>query len=1587
MGALKTKILTYSPEQYYPNDSAYVNTNLTNSGSGPTGTWTKTGGTPTLNATGGPDGSGCWQFTTDSTGETSLRVFGTTTSNQPYSSQLDADYSSGFWFRIPNVISGATESILDIGRVGGASTSASLTIALTGTNIGKITHAQPTTLISTTRYDDGAWHYYAERMSFDGTNYIRDRYIDGSLWNSGIVTNSGATSYIGMADNSITSSTGTLTYIEVAHFYVATSSSINGTAISQIWSAGTTPASTNITFNASPVTASASITESTISGNVNISTTAFIISPIGLEPTIVTTTSNSVNITTSIYVVAQMVNPLPGTSLTIVLSDTMNASALTVTPVFGISTPVYIYSTPITASTALQTNITNVADKQVSYAASPTTANATIVNPPTIISDDEVIIYSDIMSASAEIPLPDFGEVLPDPLYWRSGTLQSKIATYGIEHGTEFNYNGTNYQLIPSYGTNYTNGWSSYSPNSTGYTPIYDATDGPYASGTGCWKLSGSRQDKALATGITSDLNYTIGVWFKVPTLPTGTSANGMRIFTLGTATITSTSLDYSVHVTGSSHTTAPSQLAISLNGTTYDYIGSTLNTTDWYYLAVRRTGSTGVNNFEVYINGELKLVKTNSDTSTSYSRFHIGDNSTTSANGVLKYQNFHAATATTLTSYEIDQIWQAGTKFPPAATVNVSHASDRFLATALSISPTIVAIKGDHVEITTSVTVSSELIEPSWSTGEIVKINAGSLGTVQATFGDNVQIETNGDKSITPEALLATVKMVEPILSRQPAYAYASLPMPTIYISPNYFASVMNHDPVFYIEDGQKAPVNYGSWEATFYETEYVDTVQAGLEMDTIGNQKAWMANSNSVILSEPNLQANIPNYQTKVNDLYATRNVTIELWYTSIGKGSTTNHLRYVESGPIFNDGITQISEVWDWFGCAPGLKSDPPLNKIVLISERIVQYNFNDVNSFTTFRTYNSANPKLNEWNHLVVSYEAVADPTKIRRKVYLNTAIVGNELLTISNSSLNSADDRSSDQGKIKLTVDQGQQFVPGPRLGGFVNLSGSQQLKWNDGVKIDEFAIYPKTLSGTQVVEHYNFIRSRRPNSNYNATAVEVDATIGNHIVLPVQNELFEEDPMPALASRIPEPTIIAGKSKTVAADTSDINATLVNPSIITESIHYVSPMLSSANLETVFVANNQYYNYVKTISNLHRYYSFDTATPFTNHGSDTTYAVPDIEVNGQVVQYGLSINNKSVMTAGVTPLGGVTLYESQHDDSWGSVGNGNFFTSFWMERPYFDTSAPGLRMVANINSPSNNHYVLLYQAGGLLWLDSSNGTDMIRSSSTTNPALFGYGTHQVLISFDNTNQNARHIRVYVDKVLFIEQNIGNINLDFVNGGSDQPDNPDNNYPRMSLGSLITPFEITSLPQYPANIRATFDEIIWANTTATSTIINGLYDYMPIRTGSFNEATPITATCELVNPTVSTGTTVTAEAMLAFPAQTEPVLSLQYSINIAIDPFDATADINDAVRSDSVRIVSELFLASATIGFPGAPRIINATALTASIELINRTVTGVQPGQGNGILVNGFKTFDPNSKWVQYVVSTRENTLIPMREVR
>jgi hypothetical protein len=1609
MSTLHDKINSYALERGIEFDQAFTTT-PTRTGTNPLITAFTQNGTSNIvyEPTVGPaGGAGSWLFNWSTTSATNSYFRAPSSGSTEILGVNDQDYSVGFWFKLNDLPTGIAASVASLFQITSNSTGFNINISGSG-NVGNPSKLFISIAGSTTFGDQpnslqtNTWYYLAVRRQSNTLNIYLNNTLILSTSHNGTTA---ATTWM-FGDTSARAFTGSY---NISNYYLTTADTIGATQIAEIWTAGTSSGSTDVTILEEPATATALQVDATISAEniITISETlnasaefpnptlfttlsATVLSDpltadaLQVHPSIITTTEqNSVNIVTSILVTSEMVEPLFTTdiSVTILLDFSLDASSDAVDPTLSFTSDAINSSEPVTASAeSVDPSLTITANQNISVEAYA--VSATFPDNIYVTSDDEVVYSATPMFASnAEIPNPSWGAVNPDPLYYLPGTLRSKIATYPIQWGIELATPGTGGSTansIPMYGSLITSSPQSLGTNQLpGSSSI--STDGPVASGAGStqlnqpWNITSSNTTLTTLLGTQPfDHDYTYGLWFKVPTLPTGTVVDAMSIFRLENTTYTDTIIDFAVNVSGTSHATNPSQLNITLNRSTYDYVG-TIDPSQWYYLAIRRTGTTGTNNFEVYLNGQLVLTKTNTDTVTQ-NRVFFGGNQTYQ-NGILRVQNFHMSTSSNVNAFRVNEIYLAGTNFPPAQSISVTHNAPPAFANATMIAPTVVAVLGDNVQIATSILVSSLMVNPDFSTGERVTVNAEVLGTASADIGDNITLDTFKDHVQAPEEFTATAVMVMPRISEFPFYATAQLVNPQVFISPNRFAMVMNQNPLFYIEDGQPNPTNYGSWDVNSWDVSFFDTnVQAGQELNAVGNQKSWRANANGLILSEPEIKADITDYEQKIEALYASKKLSIELWYWSIAeaRGFETGFGQYTESGILFSDGITQIGEVYDWFGCGPNTN---PANEFVLISNLIdVEFGLGEGSlPFVTYRTYYDAQPKRYQWNQVVITYEPiVGEPGKINQKVYMNGSIISNLDLVINNAF-----------GEFNFSTNFNSPSMKGPQLGYSVNLTGSQQLKLNDGVKLDEFAIYPVTLTSNQVVERYNFIRSLSPDAEYLVDARDSQAAMGNHTFVAVANFVFDEDPMPALAARIPEPEVLAATSKFIFPAPHEADAEFVDPAIQTGVNYLAQPMPANSELILPSISSNLYYQYVKSTINPYRYVSFDTNNELEDQGTDNDYSVIPTQIFGNITEYKDGINNKSVKTNGLSYQNGVVLKESEWNDSWGT-GQNTYHSAFWVQRAEDDNSS-GLRVLWNLNGYVDDQHVILYQYNNKLHLNFNNGLGTFIDQATVEDIdLFNYANHLVVIAFDHTNNNNNVVRLYVDTALVMTVNLGSYTGTTLNYETSVDANDEQyNQPRLGVGCLITPFATTALVALPTVTKLYVDEIYWAKSAITLTGVQNLYNAMPVKIRSLNFVTPLTASATSVMPAVSASVNFVANNMLAFAAQEEPVILSVVNLVLTSDPLTASALMANVERSDSRVVVAEVMLAGSSMGGYGTPRLINVAALTASALLQNRRITGQLAGSGNGIRINGINTFDPSSAWVKYVKINNESSIIPM----
>lgn len=1476
-------------------------------------------------------------------------------------------------------------------------------LRLIESNLGAITDLMTTA--------DTNWHYFAFRRSGNNAYY----YLDGQLVHS----RTGNLDSLSATQIQFGPTQGA--DMNFSNFYVASFNEIDETDVAEIWTVGST--NPNAILSETPATADALAVDPVVTTEVGIeitetpatadiesfdptvetTSTVLVLADIldcdiaEMQPTIVTTTSDSVIITTLVEISAESVDPTVTTeiSATVLLNFSLDASSELLEPTLTFTSNLDYLAEPATADALM---IDPVLDVQINVLVEETPAIASSLSlDVSVIADKEVVFNAVPAESNFEFLLPSWSPPPAAPLWTLPGSLRDKIATYPIEYGIEFGAKtGSPGTDVSVYGSRTIGATTTFQNLST---PVYTySTDGAPASDADSYLLGpASTEDRriypyssTLAPSIRpiwQDFNYTIGAWFKFDSLPTGTNFYDKRIIRIRTsATEFTRGGEFAFYVSGSSHATNPSQFVYSFNnqstGDPVFFIGPTLNTTDWYYLAIRRTSATNINNFEVYLNGQLVDTRTNSDT-TVYHEFQIN----TGVTG-YKIQNLHMATASALTAYEINQIWLAGTIQEPATPVNVIYPPEPIYVNATIVEGTYIATRPDSVNVATSFPVDALMVLPAWSNATESRYTADVI-ELNATLGENIGLDSFADRIIPVEALTATINIVDPLLSRFAFAASAILVNPVVSVAPNYLTLVKNLNPLFYIQDGQAVPQQLGSWPVSGWDVDNITpNVTSGEEMSSVGNGKSWQAVSN-FSGDIPKVQAIIPNYNELIGNLYATRSVTVECWYYSVAAG--TNAGNRVESGPIFTDGVTQIAEVFDWWQDAAGI-TDAPTNTHVLIGDLIKNYDFVDegANAFATWRTY-YGQPKRNAWNHVAVTYEPLASPTQVRQKVYLNGSIISNLTLNVVNSLAGLSSPTGIGESNIYFPPAIGNPVTyDGPSIGWRVVLSGSEDIVQETGVKTDEFAIYDRTLSENEVYSHYTFIKNLSPNSDYEPIVYTVSAESGDHQVLPVQNALYQETPFSGLAGLIPEPEVIGGKSKNLFPEVFEsIEAELLEPTISLDITVAAEIIPVYAELNNHFVSNNTYYQYVKTNIDPYRYVNFDSSNSLLDHGIDNSYSVASTSIGGTIVSHDLGINNKSAKTAGLNyATDGVILKESEWNDSWGT-GQNSYHSAFWFQRAADDQSINGLRVLWNLNGYKDNQHVVLYQYQGKLHMQFNNGSGTFVEQDTAAIDLFDYNRHFVVIEFDHTNANNNTVRLYVDAVL-----LSTINLGTYTGSTTNATVPDsgpnfeaNNHPRLAVGCLITPFAATALPAVPTNTKLIVDEVYWHKNAITSTMVTNLYNTMPAKTNSVNLSDPLTASAELVMPNVSgdaifVTTPATCDIDIA-----DPVISTIFTVQFTAEPMTANAEILDAQRSDSVNIVTEFMLASAALGSFGTPRILNADVMEASIVLADRKVTGNVTIEGSGIKVNGIRTFDPITIWADYVTSSSfSEYIIPMKEV-
>lgn len=1023
----------------------------------------------------------------------------------------------------------------------------------------------------------------------------------------------------------------------------------------------------------------------------------------------------------------------------------------------------------------------------------------------------------------------------------------------------------------------------------------------------------------------------------------------------------------------------------------TSDENGNNIVTNKWYYLAIRRyyTNNNATMVTECYINGALKETISVSASIQSLSYLWFGN----AQLNLMDYElaGFHVARPSVLTQTALQEIYQvvAGVNTSVSATpstasadivastvkLGATHTQSALTATALQTEPTVVAVIGDHVEVTTSIPVSAELLT-NITAGAETNINNVISETLNASaiFGDNATAITGSDISIsaiemTASALINTARMSEIAL-----VATALMPEATVFVTPNYYSLVKSHNPVFYTNLDESTITNFGSWTDLTYEVKsgVSKNVASGSSMGLIGAGKSWKF-TDTTYASTNDIRVNALSIDP-VKNLILSRNYTMEMWV-------------YLDS-ELESDG-TAIMEMGNTrFGVTSYRRNSVQYNDLYIYVNDLV-------NSFTGYydnggyaiygqdyeaRLSTSGLINRLDWNHLVCRVTPGSNTNESFYQIFINGSLLTSFTRTLNTSLPNSVNYKTLHlwDGDNVYLLSQSTGYGAGAA-----------------GAKIDEVAVYPITLSNSQIIDNYSFIHNQNPNRTIATSPLMVTATFGSHnFFAEVNTTVFATSLTSSLD--IVNPSILAQKTINYSATSLTASAQNTDVTVYWGWTINATPAIAYGEIAPSYFLNSTYYDYVQTNIAPYRYVTFDTANASTDFGIDNDYSVTPTTIGGTVVNPDLGINGKSVKTTGNSYItDGVILNESEWNDSWGT-GQNSYHSAFWFQRALDDASTTGLRVLWNLNGYKDNQHVVLYQYQGKLHMQFNNGSGTWIEQDTTNGIdLFDYERHFVVIEFDHSNVNNNTVRLYVDAVLKMTVNLGTYTGSTTNASSADsgPNYEANNHPRLSIGCLITPFASTALPVVPTNTKLIIDEVYWDKNSISSTMVTNLYNIMPDKVNVSVVAIPLTASDELVNPTIITNSIISVNAMTSNTLLVDPTLYLVRIVSISANTLTASALINNATFAQNVIIVSDIMITTATFNNAGAIISIPGGPMVASLELLDRPYQGIYISTdiivGRGFSAQRFSTsyFYTLSKWAAWLRSTDSGKLVPTREIK
>ena len=420
-------------------------------------------------------------------------------------------------------------------------------------------------------------------------------------------------------------------------------------------------------------------------------------------------------------------------------------------------------------------------------------------------------------------------------------SLEKEIGKYAVERSIEMSDTPDTTPQIT--------GSSAYGTYATFNSVALNTSDGPLG-GNDSWDFPVTTSSATAARYTLSNANdfdtfsdedYTLGFWLKFPNVIPGSNPEAYNIIQVPATN----GNGFDITLTGSSNTNAPgtgTKLVLRNFGVATSVVYSPVLTANtWYYVAIRRTGSSGTN-YSWYLNGSLISSFSNTSVGTASGQIIIGAWQNPGTSGLFRMSNLHWASSATLTPTEIGLIHTAGAS-SPATNINYTDTSGAIASADIPM-PTHTAETVINVIYTSDVlgTASALLVDPAIS----INTNLDGFGVAEAsalavdpvittTRSVNYSADPSTTSATSPNATVAAQKFVN--VSADPATA-------SVLLSSNVFYGESIQDTSYVLQIRSIASANSNN---TSGNSGFIIGTQSDGNPDVITNREAVAIKANN--------------------------------------------------------------------------------------------------------------------------------------------------------------------------------------------------------------------------------------------------------------------------------------------------------------------------------------------------------------------------------------------------------------------------------------------------------------------------------------------------------------------------------------------------------------------------------------------------------------------------------------------------------------------------------------------------------------------------------------------------------------------